>query len=46
MKITFENNYDKQFVEILPSITVSWALGQPLIYIGWILWNITIKLNK
>jgi hypothetical protein len=41
MKINFYNQTEKRFVEILPSMTLSWYSGYTF-YLGWLFWSITI----
>jgi hypothetical protein len=43
MKVSFNNEYKKQFVELLPSVAVSWY-GRGTLYIGWLVWNLTVEL--
>lgn len=41
MKVEFNNEIKKQFLEVLPSIAIGWYGGINL-YFGWLFWNVII----
>lgn len=42
MKIEFQNEIDKQYIEILPTLCVSWYSDTEL-WFGWLFWRIVIR---
>lgn len=41
MRYEFNDETEKQYIEVLPSVAVSWW-GRPTVMIGWLFWNIVI----
>jgi hypothetical protein len=44
MKINFESSYKKKYIELLPTLAVSWY-SRPVIYLGFLFWSLVIKLS-
>jgi len=41
-KITFENTFNKRYIEILPSISINFR-WKPVVSFMWLFWDIIIK---